>query len=337
MLHRSAFRSISIILVVGTLLSFEPRAVAQGKVWRIGWLDPSVPPTETTPSPSLRAFQQALSRLGYAEGRNYMIEARFADTDESLLPALAKELVDRGVDVIVTIGTPTVFAAKGATTTIPIVMAGSNDPVGNGLVASLAQPGGNVTGFTHNPGLAFAGKALQLLKDAAPNISRVATLAESNGRPWGQREDELQFAAEALKLKLLLNDVNGVKSNTDLDSVLTKIIDEHADALFVFPEFVNNKYEQEILEFISTNKLPSMGQHTSFVEQGGLLYYYTDWLELRRQAAGYVDKIFKGAKPEDLPVEQPSRFELIVNLKTAHALGLTIPMAMLGFADKVIE
>ena len=177
MLHRSAFRSISIILVVGTLLSFEPRAVAQGKVWRIGWLDPSVPPTETTPSPSLRAFQQALSRLGYAEGRNYMIEARFADTDESLLPALAKELVDRGVDVIVTIGTPTVYAAKAATASIPIIMAGSNDPVGRGLVASLAQPGGNVTGFTHTPGPDFAGKGLQLLKEAAPNISRVAILA----------------------------------------------------------------------------------------------------------------------------------------------------------------
>src|SRR5215472_13884865 len=160
MLDRSALGSISIIVIAGALLSFAPRAVAQDKVWHIGWLDPSVPPTVATPSANLEAFRQALSSLGYVEGRNYIIDARFADTDLNRLSALAKELIDRGVDVIVTVGTSTVRAAKRATATIPIIMAGSNDPVGTGLVASLAHPAGNLTGFAHTPGNEFAGKAL---------------------------------------------------------------------------------------------------------------------------------------------------------------------------------
>ena len=335
---RSALSSISISVIVGILVSFVPRAVAQDKVWHIGWLDPSVPPTATTPSRNLEAFKQALNRLGYAEGRNYVLDAQFADTDQSRLPALAKELVDRGVDVIVTIGTPTVLAAKKATAMIPIVMAGSNDPVGKGLVASLAHPGANVTGFTHTPGAEFAGKGLQLLKDAAPNISRIAILADSEGNLWERRPQTraLSSAAKDLELTLLPHDVNGVKSETEFNSILSRV-EGRADALFVFPDFVNIKYEKAILDFALANRLPSMCQETSFVEPGGLLYYYTDWLELRRRAADYVDRIFKGAKPGDLPVEQPSRFEFIANLKTAHALGLTIPLSMLGFADKVIE
>jgi putative ABC transport system substrate-binding protein len=175
-----------------------------------------------------------------------------------------------------------------------------------------------------------------LLKEAAPNISRVAILGS-----WVSISSEqgrtLQSAARDLRLTLLPHDVSGVKSGTKLDSILATTIEDHADALFIFPEFINDKYKKNILDFISTNKLPSMCQEKTFVERGGLLYYYTDWLELRRRAAGYVDKIFKGAKPADLPVEQPSRMEFIVNLKTAHALGLTMPQSMLGFADKVIE
>ena len=334
---RSALSSISISVIVGILVSFVPHAVAQDKVWHIGWLDPSVPPTATTPSQNLEAFKQALNRLGYAEGRNYVLDAQFADTDQSRLPALAKELVDRGVDVIVTVGTPTVLAAKRATAKIPIVMTGSNDPVEKGLVASLAHPGGNVTGFTHTPGPEFAGKGLQLLKDAAPNISRVAILADSEGNLWEQRPQGLSSAAKDLEVTLLVHDFNGVKSETEFNSILSKGVEERADALFVYPTFVNNKYEKAIIDFALANRLPSMCQNISFVERGALLYYYTDWLELRRRAAGYVDKIFKGAKPGELPVEQPSRFEFIVNLKTAHALGLTIPLSLLDFADKVIE
>jgi len=218
-------------------------------------------------------------------------------------------------------------------------MAGSNDPVGNGLVASLAHPGGNVTGFAHTPGNEFAGKALQLLKDAAPNISRIAILADLEGRPWERRSQapSTASAAKDLELTLLLHDVNGVKSEAELDSILSKIVEERADALFVFPDFVNNKYEKAIIDFASANRLPSMGQNGNFVERGGLLYYYTDWDALRRRAAAYVDRILKGTQPADLPVEQPSRFEFIVNMKTAEALGLTIPRAVLALADKVIE
>jgi putative ABC transport system substrate-binding protein len=338
MLHKSALR-FALIIVISALPLCAPGAVAQDKMWRIGFLDPSVPPTAAAPSRQLAAFQQGLDGLGYLEGRNYIIEARFADTDQSRLPALAKELVDRGVDVIVTVGTPTVRAAKKATATIPIVMAGSNNPVENGLVASLAHPGGNVTGFTHTPGAEFNGKGLQLLKDAAPNISRIAILADYGDIPWEQfpQARALSSAAKDLEITLLHHSVNGVKSEADLASILSKIVEERADALFVFPEFVNNKYEKAILDFASTNKLPSMCQNTNFVERGGLLYYYTDWDALRRRAAAYVDKIFKGAKPADLPVEQPSRFELIVNVKTAEALGLTIPRSVLALADKVIE
>ena len=333
--HKSALGFALIIVVISALQLCTPGAVAQDKVWHIGWLSLSAPPT-TAASGTLRPFREALGKLGYTEGRDYIIDARYADTDQSRLPALAKELVDRGVDVIVTIGTPTVFAAKEATAMIPIIMAGSNNPVGLGLVAGLANPGGNVTGFTHTPGPEFAGKALQLLKDAAPNISRIAILADTVFT-WEVRLPGLSSAAKDLELILLFHNVNGVKSETDFDSILSKIAEERADALFVFPEFVNNKYEKAILDFASANRLPSMCQETSFIERGGLLYYYTNWSELRRRAAAYVDKIFKGAKPADLPVEQPSRFEFIVNMKTAEALGLTIPRSVLALADKVIE
>jgi len=272
--------------------------------------------------------RQALGDLGYTEGRNYIMETRFADTDRARLPALAKELVAAGVDVIVTIGTPTVGAAKEATVTIPIIMAGSTDPVELGLVASLAHPGGNVTGVTHNPGPGFTGKGLQLLKEAAPNTSRVAVLATS------QSLDQL---AAHLKVTILVHEVGGVRSRSDFDAILSKVIEEHADALFVSPDFVNGKYQSAISDFVSTNRLPCMCQNRPLVEAGCLLYYYTDFFALRRRAAAYVDKIFKGTKPADLPVEQPSKFQLIVNLKTARALGLTVPQSILAGADELIE
>jgi ABC-type uncharacterized transport system substrate-binding protein len=335
--HRSALGFASIIVIIGAVLFCAPRTLAQGKAWRIAWLDPSVSPTAAAPSRNLAAFQDALGKLGYTESRNYILDARFADTDQSRLPALAKELVDRGVDVIVTVGTPTVRAAKEATATIPIVMAGSSNPVERGLVSSLAHPGGNVTGVTSNPGPEFNAKALQLLKEAAPNISRVAVLVESFGVPLAERLGALPSAAEHLKLRLLPHDVADVKSGNEYGIILSKIIEERADALFVLPDFVNDKYWQLLTEFMSTSKIPSMCQQPRCIEQGGLLYYFTDWFELRRQAAVYVDKILRGTRPADLPVEEPSKFQLIVNLKTAEALGLTLPQTILGMADKVIE
>jgi putative ABC transport system substrate-binding protein len=273
--------------LIGTAVAWPLAASAQIKLWRIGWLDPSSPSDE-----DLEPFRKALSELGYVEHRNYVIESRFADTDWDRLPILAKDLVDRGVDVIVTIGTPTVAVIKAATTTIPIVMAGSDNPVERGLVASLAHPGGNVTGVTHNPGPEFAGKCLQLLKEAASSITHVAVLWDSGG--LGRMSlDAQQAIAHNLQLALLPIDVKGVKSADDFRSILFKIGEEHADALFVQPTFVNGKHEQAILDFATARRLPSMFQEDPPVRKGGLLSYYTDWLSLRRRAATYVDKDFE--------------------------------------------
>jgi len=318
-------------------LTWRSAARAQQKTWRIGFLDPNPAPTSDKPSWNLGIFRKAMGELGYVENRNYVIEGRYADTDWDRLPRLAKELVDDKVDIIVTIGTPPVAAAKAATSTIPIVMAGSADPVEHKLVASLAHPGGNVTGVTHSPGPEFAGKALQLLKEVAPTISRVAVLWDSGGLHEGLSLEAQQAEARETQIRLLPHDVKGVRSAEEFGAILSAIGDERADALFAFPNFVNGKFGQAILDFVTAHRLPSMFQDDGFVEKGGLLYYYTDWASLRRRAAAYVDRIIKGAKPADLPVEEPSTFELVVSLKTAKALGLTIPPSILSRADKVIE
>ena len=324
------------LIIIAVSAPPTSHALGQDKIWRIGFLDLGTPPTTDRPSRTLEPFQRALDELGYKEGRNYIIDARFADTDWSRLPALAKELVDRGVDVVVTIGTPTVRAAKEATATIPIVMAGSQNPVENGFITSLAHPGGNVTGLTHNPGPDFAGKALQLLKETAPYSSRVAILVALD-RGFSSSVDVQRAIAGDLEMTLLVHDVSEAKSDDDFAAILSKIMEERADALFAFPEFTVDKHKNALLDFVSTNKLPSMFQEAHFVEGGGLMSYYTDFPELRRQAARYVEKIFKGAKPADLPVEQPSRFELTVNLNTAKVLGLTVPPSVLALAEKIFD
>jgi putative ABC transport system substrate-binding protein len=300
--------------LIGTAVARPLAASAQIKLWRIGWLDPNPPPETGRPYANLDTFRNALSELGYVEHQNYVIESRFAETDWDRLPRLAKELVDRGVDVIVTIGTPPVAAAKAATTTIPIVMAGSADPVEGGLIASLARPGGNVTGVTHSPGPEFAGKCLQLLKEAASSIAHIAVLWDSGALHEGISLDAQQIVAHNLQLTLLPIDVKGVKNAEDFGSVLSTIDKERADALFIFPNFVNGKYAQAIVDFATARRLPSMFQEDWIVKKGGLLSYYTDWNSLRRRAATYVDKILKGANPADLPVEQPSKFKLVINL-----------------------
>ena len=324
------------LIIIAVSAPPTTHALAQSKIWRIGFLDLGTPPTTDRPSGNLEPFQRGLDELGYKEGRNYIIDARFADTDWSRLPTLAKELVDRGVDVVVTIGTPTVRAAKEATATIPIIMAGSQNPLENGFIASLAHPGGNVTGLTHNPGADFAGKALQLLKETAPHSSRVGILVDLGDGPSPSVDVQRAIAGD-LDMTLLVQDVSDAKSAGDFDTILSKIMEERADALFVFPEFVVGKHKKALLDFVSTYKLPSMFQEARFVEEGGLMSYYTDFPELRRQAARFVVKIFKGTKPADLPVEQPSEFELTVNLKTAKALGLTVPPSVLVLTKKVFD
>ena len=337
MTFKSVVGSVFGLVFIALSSSFPPGAQGQERLWRIGWLDPNPPPLPGKPSSNLGTFRKALSELGYVENRNYVIEGRFADADWDRLPRLAKELVDGGVDIIVTIGTPPVAAAKNATSAIPIVMAGSADPVEHGLVASLAHPGGNVTGVTHSPGPQFAGKGLQLFKEVAPNISRVAVLWDSGGLHEGLSLEAQRVVARDMQIALLPYDVKGVKSADEFGSILSAISEQRADALFAFPNFVNGKYGQTILDFVTAHRLPSMFQDDWFAEKGGLLSYYTDWLSLRRRAATYVDKILKGVRPADLPVEEPSKFRLIINRKTATALGLTIPPSILARADEVIE
>jgi putative ABC transport system substrate-binding protein len=333
----AVWRRLVLAILVGGAMMCAPVALAQQRTWRLGWLDPNPPPAPGRPYDNLDTFKSALAELGYVEGRDYLIHARFADTDNSRLPALAKELIADDVDIIVTIGTPTVAAAKSATATIPIVMAGSADPVEHGLVASLRHPGGNITGVTHSPGPEFAGKGLELLKEVAPNISRVAILWDSSGIHESLSLDAQQVVATKLGLTLLPHDVKDVRNADDLAAIFSAVEKEGADSLFVFPNFVNGKYAGKITIFASESRLPAMYQDTWFTDVGGLISYYTNWLSLRRKAAFYVDKIIKGAKPADLPVEEPTTFELVVNLKAAKALGLSVPSTILTRADVVTE
>ena len=310
-------------------------AQGQGKVARIGWLDAGPIPT-TAPSRAQTAFKERLTELGYVEGRDFVIESRFADTYWDRLSGQAQDLVRSRVDVIVTIGTPTVMYAKKATTTVPIVMGGAGEPLELGLVSSLAHPGGNVTGVAHNPGPEFAGKSLELLKDATPKLSRVAILWDSGALHEVPSLEGQQEAARALGLTLLIHDVKDAHSETAFATMLSEVKSEGPEAIFVYPNFIAAKHARALLAFLSANRLPSMFQDAWFVEQGALFAYYANWVDLRRRTAEYVDKILKGAKPGDLPVEQPQRFELVVNLKTAKGLGLAIPQSILFRADKII-
>jgi putative ABC transport system substrate-binding protein len=269
------------------------------------------------------------------EGRNLLIEARFAERKLDRLPGLADELVRLNVDVIVTVTTPAAIAVKKATATIPIVMSGVADPVELGLVASLARPGGNATGVTNNPGSGFAGKQLQLLKEAAPAISRVAVIWNSSIPPEVRAfRGDMQTAAQALGLTLVSAEVQRAEGLADAFAAIGR---ERADALHVFPSTLNYTLSREIVEFATRHRLPSMFGGREFVEAGGLMCYWTSWSDLRRRTAVYVDRILKGTKPADLPVEEPSKFDFVVNLKTARALGLTIPPSVLVRADQVIE
>ena len=320
-----------LLVAVATTVSAPRLVLAQSpaRVYRIGYLDPGPPSRGVS-----RAFKEALKQLGYVEGRNLIIESRFADTKMDRLPGLAKELVRGGVDVIVTIGTPTVLAAKEASTTIPIVMAGSADPVEHKLVVSLGRPGGNVTGVTHSPGPEISGKGLQLLKEAAPAISHVAILWDSSTLHEVLSLDEQRKVARVIGVKLLPMDV---RTLDDLTAALAMAGRNHADGLFIFSNFINGKYRKLILEFATTHRLATIFQSPSAVAAGGLMSYYSNWKTLDQRTAVYVDKILKGAKPADLPVEQPTTFEFVVNLKTAKALGITIPPEIMVQATRVIQ
>jgi putative tryptophan/tyrosine transport system substrate-binding protein len=321
-------RRLTTLYVLGSLIGSPPTPVAAASVYRVGVLTLG---TATGNARDLEAFRDRLNSLGYAEGQNLVIERRYAEGQAARLPDLAAELVRLNVDVIVTITTPAALAAKAATSTIPIVMAGSANPVGLGLVASLARPGGNVTGVTNSTGEGFIAKQLQLLKEAAPRISRVAVLMTS-----------FSFEADSFASMQAASAAPGVtvigfmvESPNEIDLVgLAKL---RADALYVFPNLINSRHAKAIIAFAAENKMPAMYGEREQVEAAGLMSYWTDWIALRRHAAEFVDRILKGAKPADLPVENPTRFELVINLKTAKALGLTVPQAVLLRADEVIQ
>jgi putative tryptophan/tyrosine transport system substrate-binding protein len=281
----------------------------------------------------IEAFRQGLRDLGYVEGKNIVIEYRTAEGKLERLPALAAELVRLKVDVIVTRGPPPTRSAKEATSTIPIVMGSDIDPVGNGFVASLARPGGNITGLSAlSPEL--SGKQLELLKEIIPKLSRVAVLGTSTIPGSAQMLRETEAAAGVFGVKLQYLDVQNPK---EIETAFRAASKGHADAVLVLPNHLTLSQRTQVVDLAVKSRLPVMYPQSEYVEDGGLMTYGPSINDLFRRAATYVDKILKGAKPADLPVEQPTKFQFIVNLKAAKQIGLTIPPNVLARADKVIR
>jgi len=279
------------------------------------------------------AFRQGLRELGYVEGKNILIEWRFGEGRVDRVPALAADLMRLKVDVIVTAGPEITRAAKKATSTIPIVMALDTDPVANGFIASLARPGGNITGLsTLAPEI--TGKQLELLKEIVPKLSRVVVLGSSSVRSYEGVSKEMEPAADALKVRLQYLDVLGPE---DIETAFREAHKGRAEAVLALQGFVLSSQAKQIAELAVKGRLPSMYYRRDYVENGGLMSYGVIQSDLDRRAATYVDKILKGAKPADLPVEQPTKFELVINLKTAKQIGLTIPPNVLARADRVIR
>ena len=300
-----------------------------GKVYRLGVLSGT-----SAASPPLKAFQQGLRELGWIEGQNILVEHRFAHGEVKGLPAHAAELVGLGVDVIAAGPTPPALAAKRATQTIPIVMLGAADPVDLGLVASLAQPGGNVTGLAWSVDLEIIAKGLELLKEIIPNFNVVAILLNPANPAQGRAITVLQREAQSLGAQLHLLEARG---SNDLDAAYATMAEKRVQAVLVVPEALFVEHPARLTELEAKYRLPSMHGLRQNVEVGGLISYGPSIADVWRRAASFVDKILKGAKPADLPVEQPTKYELLINLKTAKALGLTMPQSLLLRADEVIE
>ncbi len=323
-------------LVLVSLLAHTASAQQAKKVPRVGYLlSGSAPsPAPARPISTVETFRQGLRELGYVEGKNIIVEYRYAENKFERLPDLAAELVRLKVDVIVTAGTPSIRAAQHATNTIPIVMANVGDPIAQGFVASLARPGGNITGFTIlSPELST--KRLELLKEVSPKIRRVAVF--QNAAQHSLTMKEVEKAAKFLRVQLQLLEVRG---RNDLDMAFEAVTRERADALITLANTslrMNARTRIPIVEFTLKHRLPSMYEGSEYVETGGLMSYGPDEMANVRRAAVYVDKILKGTKPADLPVEQPMKFELVINLKAAKQIGVTIPQSVLYRADKVIR
>lgn len=320
------------LLAIAVVLSLAPRAAGAqqaGKVYRIGFLFYGSP----GPSPELNAFRQGLRESGYIEGQNIAVEYRFARGEIGRLPALAAELARLKLDVVVTPGTPASLAAKQATSTIPIVFVGVADAVGAGLVANLPRPGGNMTGLT-GISAELGGKRLEFLKQVAPKASRVAVLYNPADRANVLVFNGLQESAPALGLTLQPLEV---RKPGEFEGAFVAMTRQGAQALFVAAGVLTSQNRRVVVDLAAARRIPAMWGDREFVEAGGLMSYAVNFYDQIRRAATYVDRILKGAKPRDLPVEQPTKYELLINLKTAKALGLTIPQSLLLRVDEVIE
>jgi putative tryptophan/tyrosine transport system substrate-binding protein len=320
------------ILVAAALHTFAVITEAQqpGKVPRIGFLSTVSP---STLSSRVDSFRQGLRELGYVEEKNIVIEWRYGDGKLDRLPALAAELVRLKVDVIVTAAPPPTRAAKQATVTIPIVMAFDDDPVGSGFVASLNRPGGNITGLsTQSPEI--SGKQLEFLREIVPKLSRVGVLGDVTRPGVPQALREINVVADAFRVQVQYLEVRGPK---DIETAFRAATKERADALIVLGSPVLRSQQKQVVDLAVKSRFPAIYSVPEFVEDGGLMTYGVNIKDLYRRAATYVDKILKGAKPAELPVEQPTKFELVINLKTAKQIGLTIPPNVLARADKVIK
>jgi len=317
---------ITVLVPIGSLVE----AQQVNKVPRIGFLSTS---SSSAVAARAEAFQQGLRQLGYIEGKNIVIEWRYAEGNQDHLSAFAAELVGLKVDAIVTAGATNTRVVKKATATIPIVMAQDTDPVANGFIASLARPGGNITGLsTLQPEI--TGKRLEILKEIIPNLARAAALGGSSIPGNSQSLKELELAAGALAVKLQYLDVLDPKN---IDTAFQAASKARAQAVLVFSGPLFNVRRNQIVELAAKNRLPAMYYIAEYVQDGGLMTYGASFPDLFRRAATYVDKILKGRKPAELPVEQPTKFEFVVNLKAATQIGLTIPPNVLARADRVIR
>ena len=323
-----------VVAALGLLLTAPLAADAQqaGKVPRIGFLSLTSPSDRPA---LLDAFRQGLREVGWVEGQNIVIDYRYAEGRVDRLPDLPAELVRLKVDLIVaSAGTQVATAAKNATETIPIVMIFVRDPVGNGLIASLARPGGNVTGVSGSAGLEIFAKQLELLKETVPKIRRVAILSNPTNAYHQLAIREVNVAARSLGVELQLL---GARGPNEFDGAFAAMAKERVGALLVLSDAIFGYHQTRLVDLAARSRLPAAYSVRDYVEAGGLMSYGPSLLDSYRQAAAYVDRILKGAKPAELPVEQPSKYELVINLKTAKVLGLTIPPSLLARADEIIQ
>jgi len=330
--YLTANRRIFVLVLCAPLFALCSSTEAQRPIPRIGYV--RVVGTPSPPGPNVEAFRQGLRDLGYVEGENIVIEFRYAEGKADRIPSLVAELVQLKVDVLISGDAPTIRVAKQATKTIPIVMVSNLDPVASGLVDSLARPGGNITGISRLT-RELSGKRLELLTEVIPGVSRVGILWSSTSEGSKISFKEYQAAASALKMHLQSLEVRGPQP--DLDGAFQSAVKGRATALVTIGNALLNRHRQQIANHAIKRRLPSMYESSLWIEPGGLISYSSNNAESYRRAAIYVDKILKGAKPADLPIEQPTKFEMVINLKTAKQIGLTIPPNVLARADRVIR